>query len=85
MIEVAAVLELLGKGADIAIQVLKKKNLEENRKYIDEYYDAEIKLGLEKAKPSEDQMDNVVEGYQKKLAILFEVAKREMDRQAGDK
>ena len=62
-------------GIQLGIQILKKKNTEKDRKYIDEYYEAAKIVAEEKAKPSELQMDNVIEQYEEKAALLLEAAK----------
>ena len=66
-------------GIGLGIQILKKKNTESDRKYIDEYYEAEKILAEEKAKPSEDQMDNVVEEFEKKAELLLTAAKMSIE------
>jgi len=76
-------LGIVDKGAQIAIEILRKKNTEENRKYIDEYMDAKKQLLAEKSKLNKDQLDNVVEHYEAKLEILYNVAQQEQASQAG--
>jgi hypothetical protein len=70
---------LLGLGAQLAITILQRSTKKEDRKYIDEYVEAEKALLAERSKPLADQFDNVIENYEGKLAILFEAAKRQAE------
>lgn len=76
-------LGIVDKGAQIAIEILRKKNTVENRKYIDEYMDAKKHLLAEKSKLNAEQLDNVVEHYEAKLEILYNVAQQEQASQGG--
>ena len=61
-------------GISLGIQILKKKNTEADRKYIDDYYEAKKNVAAEKAKPSGDQMDNLIEQEEAKAELLLEAA-----------
>lgn len=81
----SGIMGIIGGGIQLAIKILERSNNAENRKYIDEYVDAEKKLLAERSKPMEDQHDNVIEHYEAKLKILFEAAQQEYIKQAGTK
>lgn len=61
-------------GITLGIQILKKKNTDNDRKYIDDYYEAKKNVMEEKAKPSSDQMDNLIEQEEAKAQLLLEAA-----------
>lgn len=62
-------------GLELAIGILKKKNTDKDRKYIDDYTEAKRIVMEEKAKPSSDQMDNLIEQEEAKAELLLEAAK----------
>ena len=68
----------IGKIAELGIQlgisILKKKNTELDRKFIDDYYEAKKNVLEEKAKDSSDQMDNLIEQEEAKAELLLEAA-----------
>lgn len=80
---VTAVVGILDKGAQIAVEYLKKKNKQEDRKYIDDLLEFRLKLANELAKPMEKQMDNVVELYSAKVSILQDIVLKDLQGQGG--
>lgn len=62
-------------GLELGVGILKKKNTDNDRKYIDDYYEAKKNVDAEKAKDSSDQMDNLIEQQEKKAELLLEAAK----------
>lgn len=78
-----AITSIIGGGISLATQILKRSNDAQDKKYIDEYIDAEKKLLAERAKPMGDQWDNVVEHYEAMKKILFEAAEKAYLKQVG--
>jgi hypothetical protein len=66
-------------GLELGIGILKKKNTDNDRKYIDDYYEAKKNVMAEKAKPSSDQMDNLIEQEEKKAELLLEAARMSIE------
>lgn len=93
------IIGLVSKGAGIAKLVLEKSNRKDARKYINDYVEAENeileaarKVDLEKAKPQEEQFDNIIEHFessmehfQKKADLLQTAAKEEFLRMIQEK
>ena len=88
---IASVLGIFGGGIDLAKLIIGKSSKKEDKKILNEYLDAEKKaleaertVELEKEKPMEDQLDNVIEHFQKtqkhfekKAKMLMDAAKQE--------
>lgn len=93
------IIGIVSKGAGIAKLILEKSNRKDARKFIDEYVkaenevlDAARKVDLEKAKPQEEQFDNIIEHFessmehfQKKADLLQTAAKEEFLRMVQEK
>jgi hypothetical protein len=62
-------------GIELGIGILKSKNTDKDRKYIDDYYAAKKIVAEERAKDSSDQMDNLIEQQEAKAELLLEAAK----------
>ena len=77
-----SIISLITGGTKVAEQVLKKSNREDARKYLDEWTDAkkealeaERQYQLEKAKPQDQQFDNVIEHFEEKAEHLHKLSK----------
>jgi len=66
-------------GIELGIGILKKKNTDNDRKYINDYYQARKNVDEEKAKDSSDQMDNLIEQEEAKAELLLEAAKMSIE------
>ncbi len=96
---VVAVLGIMGSGIDLAKTIVGKSSKKEDKEILSEYVkaetevlDAERIVELEKEKPMEDQLDNVVEHFEKKqkhfekkVKMLMDAAKQEYLRLDKDK
>lgn len=96
---ITSIIEMIIGGTKVAEQVLKKSNTKESRKYLDEWteskkkaIEAERQVELEKAKPQEEQFDNVVEHFEAKAEhlhkmakVLEEAAEKELERMLAEK
>jgi len=78
----AIILGVLDKGAQVAVEYLKKKNKQEDRKYIDDLLEFRLKLANELAKPMDKQMDNVVELYTVKVQLLQDIVLKDLQGDA---
>jgi len=96
---VKSIIGLITGGMGVAKEVLKKSNTEQSRKYLDEWQDAEKDaleaehmVELEKAKPQDQQFDNVVEHFEAKAEhlhklskVLEDAAKKELERRLAER
>jgi len=76
-----SIITMITGGTKVAEQILIKSNTKESRKYLDEWkkskveaLEAERMVELEKAKPQEEQFDNVVETFEEKAEHLHKMA-----------
>ena len=76
-----SIVKLITGGTGVAEKILEKSNTKSSRKYLDEWneakkeaLEAERQVELEKAKPQEDQLDNVIEHFEKKALHLYNLA-----------